>query len=143
MRRLLDIAATPPRAIAYHIEFTWDIIGRPRIEGRVEGTVRLVCQRCLEEFDWSVVTEIDAVVVDEEKDANERDTVVGNDGRIVLETVIEDELLLALPNAPIHPFGTCDAPPVQDTGDPGAVERSSPFAALEALRDGNDWPRSP
>ena len=143
MTRLLEIAAAPPREIAYHIEFATDASGRPRMTGQVDGTIRLVCQRCLDEFDSCISTRIDAAIVGEEhEEVHERDVVVGTDGKVMLETVIEDELLLALPNAPIHPYGSCDAPPIHDTGEPWPAERSSPFAALAVLREGQGRRRS-
>ena len=136
MTRLLEIAAVPPRAIAYRIEFATDAYGRPRMTGQVDGTVRLVCQRCLDEFDWCIGTRIDAAIVGEEhEEAHGQDVVVGTDDRVMLETVIEDELLLALPNAPVHPYGSCDAPPIHDTGEQWPAERSNPFSALEVLRE--------
>ena len=141
MERLLQIATVPPRAIAYRIEFSRDASGRPRVGGRVEGTLRVMCQRCLDDLDWRVDTEFDAVIVgDEGEEADGRDAVVATDGRIMLETVIEDELLLDVPSAPVHPFGSCDAPSVHgtgntgETGEPPPAARANPFAVLEALR---------
>ena len=136
MLRLLQIATVPPHAIAYRIEFARDASGRPRMSGRVAGAVRVMCQRCLDEFDWRVDTTIDAVVTgDEGEEPDGQDVVVGTDGRIMLEAVIEDELLLEMPNAPVHPFGSCNAPAVRGTGEPRPAARANPFAILKALRD--------
>ena len=139
MKRLLQIATTPPRAIAYRIEFARDASGRPRVSGRVDATVRVMCQRCLCDFDWHCETSIDAAIVgDEYEEVDGQDAVVATDGRITLETVIEDELLLELPSAPVHPAGSCDAPPIRSTGVQQQVERANPFSVLEVLQEGKN-----
>ena len=136
MKRLLQIATVPPHAIAYRIEFARDASGRPRMRGRVDGAMRVMCQRCLDEFDWRVDTVIDAVIAGDEGEVPDGpDVVVGADGRIMLEAVIEDELLLDMPNAPVHPFGSCDPPTVRGAGAPHPAAPANPFAVLEALRE--------
>ena len=139
MKRLLQIATVLPPGIAYRIEFAWDASERPRMRGRVDGTVRVMCQRCLDELDWRVDAAIDAVIVcDESETAVGQDAVVRTDGGIMLEAVIEDELLLELPSAPVHPPGSCEAPSLRsagETGEPSPPARANPFAVLEALRE--------
>lgn len=145
MPRLMEIAAKPPPAVAYRIEFARDTRGRPRMIGRVEGTWPLVCQRCLGDLDWRFDVEFETLVFGGEGgEALEQDAVVCPGGRITLEPVIEDELLLSLPNAPVHPHGSCRAPPIRtDAGRAGSEraadaerpgERSNPFSVLRALR---------
>ena len=106
------------------------------MRGRIDGAMRVMCQRCLDEFDWQVDTVIDAVIAGDEGEVPDgQDVVVGADGRIMLEAVIEDELLLDMPNAPVHPFGSCDAPTVRGSGAPRPAAPANPFAVLEALRE--------
>ena len=135
MPRLLDIVATAPSAIAYRIEFTRDASGRPRMIGRVEGMLPLLCQRCLERLDWHFDTKFESLVIgDEQRETNAEDAVLCPGGRIELEPVIEDELLLALPNAPVHPHGSCEVPSVRVVMEQSPSRRSNPFSALGALR---------
>lgn len=134
MPRLLDVATTTPSAVAYRIEFTRDASGRVRMTGRAEGMLPLVCQRCLEKLDWRFDTRFEFLVVgNEREETNGQDAVVCSGGRAELEPIIEDELLLALPNAPVHAPGVCEAPAVRAVDGSPSSRPSSPFSALHAL----------
>ena len=105
------------------------------MSGRVEGVLTLVCQRCLENFEWKFDTRFESLVVGhEQEESRGLDAVVCSGGRIELEPVIEDELLLALPNAPVHALGTCEAPPIRTAGERPPSRSTSPFSALGELR---------
>jgi len=131
--RLLEVVTARPRAVAYRIEFTRDVSGRPKMSGHVGGVLPLVCQRCLDRLDWSFHTRFESVVVgDAQEDTGGMDAVTCSGGRIELGPVIEDEILLALPNAPVHPRGSCDAPSFRAGRQPSS-RRSSPFSALRTL----------
>ena len=135
MPRLLDIISGTPPAIAYRIEFTRDTSRRPKAIGRVDGRLPLVCQRCLDQLEWWFDLKFEWVVVgDGHEGTNAEETVVCSGGRIALEPMIEDELLLAVPNAPVHPHGSCEAPPVRDANGWAPPAESHPFAALRSLR---------
>ena len=135
MPRLLDVVSRMPRAIAYRIEFTRDTSGRPKMIGRVDGMLPLVCQRCLDSLDWWFDMKFESLVVaDDQEGGNGRDTVICPSGRIALEPMIEDELLLAMPNAPVHPHGACEAPPIRAASRGSSSSEPHPFSALSALR---------
>ena len=135
MPRLLELVAGTPSAIAYRIEFTRDASGRPRIVGRVEGVLPFICQRCLDGLDWRIDTEFESMLVgDEREGAHGEEVVVCPDGRLALAPMIEDEVLLAVPSAPVHADGTCEAPVVPAAGGQMPPTRPHPFAALESIR---------
>ena len=135
MTRLLEVVTARPGEIAYRIEFTRDSTGRPKMLGHVEGVLPLICQRCLERLDWSIDARFESLVVDSERgETGGLDALTCTDGRIELRLVIEDELLLALPNAPVHPYGACEAPRVGAAREQPRSRHSSPFSALRALR---------
>lgn len=99
----------------------------------VQGDVLVQCQRCLEGVDLPLG--IDAVLQliapgeawpDDELIDDEADAIAADQTLDVL-SLIEDEVLLALPIAPLH--GQCELPPVAGNG----FELSS-FAALAALK---------
>ena len=143
MPRLLEVVAGTPGAIAYRIEFARDAAGRARVSGRVEGMLPLICQRCLEGLDWRFDTRFESLVVTGgHEEAGGPDAVACFDGRLELETMIEDELLLALPNSPVHAYGTCEPPPVRDTGEQPPLRRTNPFSALHAWRPHHGRERS-
>ena len=132
--RILEVVTARPGAVAYRIEFARDVSGRPRLSGRVEGVLPLVCQRCLGRLDWSFDARFESVVVgDAQEDAGGMDAVLCAGGRIELDPVIEDEILLALPNAPVHPRGSCDAPSHHAARGQPSSRRSHPFSALRTL----------
>ena len=143
MPRLLEVVAEPSAPIAYRIAFARDAAGRPGMAGRVEGTLPLVCQRCLDRLDWSFDARFESLLVgDEREDTDGQDAVVCPGGRIALEPVIEDELLLALPGAPVHARGSCEAPPVRAAGGAPPARPPSPFSILRTLRSGHGRGRS-
>ena len=105
------------------------------MNGRVEGVLPLVCQRCLDHLEWKFDTRFECLVVGHEREKSRGlDAVVCSGGRIELEPVIEDELLLALPNAPVHTFGTCEAPQIRVAGERSPSRSTSPFSALGEMR---------
>ena len=132
--RLLEVVTTTLGAVAYRIEFTRDVSGRPKMSGHVEGVLPLVCQRCLDRFDWTFDARFESVVVgDAQEDTGGMDAVTCSDGRIALDPVIEDEILLALPNAPVHPRGSCDVPSHRAAREQPSSPRPGPFSALRTL----------
>ncbi len=136
MPRLLGVVATRPDAVAYRIEFGRDASGRPKMCGHVKGALTFVCQRCLDRLDWPLDARFESVVVESaQEDTGGMDAVTSPGGRIDPELVIEEEILLALPNAPVHPRGSCAAPSVHGACGRPPSRRSSPFSALRTL-----WP---
>ena len=132
--RLLEVVMARPGAIAYRIEFTRDVSGRPKMSGHMEGVLPLLCQRCLDRLDWPFDARFESVVVgDAQEDTGGMDAVTSSGGRIELGPVIEDEILLALPSAPVHPRGSCDAPSFRSARGQPPSPRSSPFSALRTL----------
>lgn len=135
MPRLLEVVTARPGPLAYRIEFAWDASRRPKMTGHVKGMLPLICQRCLEKFDWHFDTKFESLVIGNEREEPEEvDATVCSGGRIELEPTVEDEVLLVLPNAPVHPHGSCEAPPIRVIREQPPPRRSNPFSALQALR---------
>lgn len=100
----------------------------------VEATLKLRCQRCLERLDYQVDANVLSAFVsgiDEERRLPQRyDPLLVSDIPIRPADLIEDELLLALPQIPMHERDLC-AMHVEDVA--AAPERpggASPFAVL-------------
>jgi len=141
--RLLEMVTARPDAVAYRIEFTRDAWGRPKMSGQVKGVLPLVCQRCLDRFDWSFDARFESVVIENaQEDTGGMDAITSFGGRIDPDLMIEDEILLALPNAPVHPGGSCDAPSFRGTCERTPSRRSGPFSALRTLCSTHD-PKQP
>lgn len=75
--------------------------------------LKLRCQRCLDEFVLPVSSSSRvALVADESLGATlseELETALAVEGRIRQRDLVEEELLLAVPAAPRHPEGECEA----------------------------------
>jgi len=124
-------------------EITWSIQGGvtpqdyPAMTLSVEGTVQLVCQRCLAPFDYHMDSATQLVLGrdDEEADAMEEvlddesiDVIVGS-RECDIRQLLEDEALLALPQDPKH-----EVCPDTKLLDALRLEKVSPFAALKNLK---------
>ena len=78
----------------------------PAVEGAVRARAWLVCQRCLQEFQVALESPVRVAFVPRDAEAgrvpDEYDALTAPGGRIALEELVEEELLLALPLAPTH-----------------------------------------
>jgi uncharacterized protein len=117
--------------------------GRAVVSGEVRSRLALRCQRCL----GCLALEVDAtfalafVTGLEEAGALPApyEPAVVVDGRVRPLELVEDELLLAVPDIPLHEDGACSAP-VAAAATEGASQDERPFAVLASLRKGGDAP---
>jgi uncharacterized protein len=105
--RLEDRTAPGQGTVTWRIEGTRDELGRPAIAIDIEGAVPVTCQRCLADFALPVERRTLAVLATSEKEADELDAssdheVVVADHPLDAVELVEDELLLTLPYAPMH-----------------------------------------
>ncbi len=105
-----------------------------------KATVPLTCQRCLHPVPVELLIEQDfRFVTDEatalaEDDESEEDLLVLEDHFDAL-TLIEDELLMALPLVPMHPACLSEqAPTSKEEAAILAEAKPNPFAVLAALK---------
>jgi uncharacterized protein len=110
--------------------------GRIVAEVTLATQVQLLCQRCLEPMPWPVQSSSRVTLVESEAAAAELppelETALAPDGRLHLADLVEEELLLALPAAPLHPEGEC--PAQRDVKQEEFAEPTQrPFAALGEL----------
>jgi uncharacterized protein len=134
------LAQTADAAIvSWRIQGGHDALGRPALTLTVQGNLPLECQRCLQAFDTAIEQRSELLLARDEAelvklDAEEREVLLASTPLDAM-TLIEDELLLSLPFAPMHPEAQCPAP-AQSGESGGEPERStpSPFAQLAALR---------
>ncbi len=80
--------------------------GHPRMRLAVDGDLQLRCQRCLNAVPCSIELTTQLTVVANDGEAQSLvdpfDSVVMDSGVLDLATVTEDEILAALPMAPVH-----------------------------------------
>ena len=141
--RVLDRLAQTAKAamVSWRIDGGHDALDRPTLTLTVRGSLPLVCQRCLQPFDASIEQRSELLLARDEAELARLDT---EEAEVLLAltpldalTLVEDELLLSLPLAPMHPEAQCPAVPAPAAGS-GVVgpERNapSPFARLAALK---------
>ena len=121
--------------ISWRIEGGHDTLGRPALTLTLDGTVFLVCQRCLNPFAVPVAQETMLLLAGDESglallDGAEPEVVLAN-APVDPVALVEDELLLSLPFSPRHEeCATAGAAPT------GAHAVESPFAGLARLKTG-------
>lgn len=137
--RLTDSVVVEDTPIHYRILGGRDRLSRPTLRVLLRGSVRLICQRCMEPmpFDIDIDTTLtlfnteDALLIAEEEDAD-------IEGIVLEETLdvlwlIEEELILALPYIPVH--DACAAVLHQEREDKAdELQRPNPFAVLKSIK---------
>ncbi len=129
--------------------FRRDDEGRNRIAGTVDMIVHTTCSRCLEPLDVPVHVQVDLLVLaagtPAPETAAELDIVEVVDERLALVDLVEEEVLLVLPQFPAHE--SCDmvaydreaGSRAAGSPDPESVaarqaEQVNPFDVLAALK---------
>ncbi|MCC6531526.1 MAG: DUF177 domain-containing protein [Burkholderiales bacterium] len=121
--------------IVYTLAGSMNDQSKPVLDVAVEGALALTCQRCLERLDYDLrrrsrfvlVSSADALPdVGAEDPASETMAV---DAVSDVADVVEQEVLLALPIAPMHAAGGCRA-----NSEPSPEPTPSPFAVLGKLK---------
>ncbi len=131
--RLTDLLFDAQGQISYSVVGEKGEDGKAYLMLSVSGEFGLRCQRCLERVDW--VLDVERLfqlvppgveIPDDELEDDRYDAIVAEPGLDVL-ALVEDEVLLSLPIAPVHE--SCERPRPE-----GGVAKESPFAALASLR---------
>jgi len=125
--------------VAWSIEGGHDSLERPMLTVKVRGRLPLVCQRCLQTLEASIDQRSELLLARDDAelarlDADEREVVLAS-APLDATTLVEDELLLTLPFAPMHAKAQCPAGP-EPRGAGEEPNAPSPFARLAALRKG-------
>ena len=114
--------------------------GGYELRGHISAPLEARCQRCLEWTAWpvEVVWELLAFnTAPAAQDHDEADWVELADGLLPLREVIEDEVLLNCPFAPMHGLADCPAG-AEFTAAAVPTDRKQPFADLANLLKSRD-----
>lgn len=136
--RLTEAVVGEPSSAVVTLTFGRDRGGQCRIDGKVDCSVTLVCQRCLMPFEVPLSTVVTVGVVDSDEKARllasqlEPWIVAGETGDLF--ELIEEELLLALPMIAFHPPEQCQGNSRYSTGDAQPRTEENPFQVLRALK---------
>lgn len=132
LSRLSDMLTKSDGSLTYLVR-GYREADRDMLEVSLQGACALRCQRCLGELEYPVnlvsrLRLLPAEQLDEaEVDDDEMDAIEA-DPRLDVVALVEDELLLGLPFAPMHPEGEC-APATNDL-----QQKTNPFAVLAGLK---------
>jgi uncharacterized protein len=137
MTRLAADCADPSGEIAWSIQGGKTRQGYPMLTLAVSGTVQLVCQRCLTPFPYAIDSSTVLVLGKDDEEADEIEEILDDESIDVIvgshasdiRDLLEDEALLALPQAPKH-----EVCPDTKLLDSLKSEKVSPFAALKNLK---------
>ncbi|WP_338764458.1 DUF177 domain-containing protein [Massilia sp. METH4] len=137
MERLARDCASQEGVISWTAEGGTSKQGFPQLRLTVTGTVQLTCQRCLAPFAYEIDSSTLLMLGEDDAKADEIEEVIDDETIDVivgtrsmnLMDLIEDEALLALPQAPKH-----DVCPDTALLDSVRGEKKSPFEALKALK---------
>ena len=136
--RLAEYRHSQDSPVKVELRFERDQDGRYLVRGRIDTRLHLTCQRCLELVECDVSAQVElALVWSEEQIASlpERyDPWLMTDDKLVLADMLEEELLLALPLAPVHEI--CPEPlPTPEADETEAQDKAdNPFAVLAGLK---------
>ena len=139
MPRLKDLLADARGSV--RASFAFENLGAGRAGARVaiEAIPHLLCQRCLQGFEFAAAgrSEIEfASSTDGAAADSQREIYVMQEGRVSLRELAEEEMLLALPAVAMHTPQTCGRAPGYEAG--GEIQgmsgdRTRPFTALQDL----------
>lgn len=128
--------------IEIDLQFDTDNEGYRYISGSLTANVQLECQRCLKPVFKQIESEISLAIVKDEARAEKLpdyyDPLIISEDRMQLSTLIEEEILLALPLVSYHEdceqynYRGQEKGPAEKTQK--AAKADNPFAALSALK---------
>jgi len=128
-------------AVEVGLQFDWLDTNRELVQasGRIRATLPAVCQRCLETFEMVVDTPVRMLFGDSSAGSEQADYDLWEvDGTaILLQDVVEESVVMALPLAPLHDAASDCGSPVEQVPDTGA-EKTRPFADLRSLMEAKD-----
>jgi uncharacterized protein len=114
-----------------------------KIEGKIETHLQLICQNCLQAIDWPVQTAVRLGIVNSleqvERLPPDFEPLFVEEEKILLLDIVEDELLLNLPQYPKHSEActaqnTDSRPPSQPEAN-RQKRQDNPFSILANLKN--------
>ena len=151
MPRIAEMLCEGAKRAEFTLRFGYDGGGQACVLGHIDANLVVLCQRCLEPMEIGVARQVRLALVGEHDDLAALDATydplpVGG-GPVSLSGIVEDELILAMPNFSRHPRSECKMPPGADAVDviddeapgndvdtAGESGEDNPFSILESLK---------
>ena len=134
LHRLRDILYNDKGSVNFDLQFGKDDRGQAIIRGIFDCTLNLTCQRCMQPMELSIGNRISLAVAGSDNGdipSEEYEPLTLVDNQIALETLLEQEVLLAMPIAPVHDRSKCSG---SNLVDKYKASIESPFAVLKNLK---------
>lgn len=122
LERLAEVSRDPEAEVRYELRGYLRKDEKPAIDLTVSGALTVTCQRCLGDVAVDLHSErtlvfLSAVQLAQVQDEDDDVDYLPREEGIAPLGLVEEEILLALPMAPRHPPGGCEAPAgTQDSG---------------------------
>jgi len=135
MPRLRELVQNHDGRVDYSLAFARDEQGVIRISGQVSTTLTLICQRCLNQMEWSLDNPVNIGFTGNPEQIEILpdfvEPYITEAREIPLAGLVEEEVILGLPLAPLHDVVDC---PAAQLVQQHAVKRENPFAILKDVR---------
>ena len=143
MLRLRDYLSRDQGKVAVQIELDTDKAGIPFISGHATANLIVQCQRCLGDMPIALETGFRLALITSERGVeslpDDYEPLVVTESPAVLQDIVEDELILAMPIVNQHAPDQCEATSLIDNlhAEREQVQKSekeNPFAVLKKLK---------
>ncbi|MDH5327376.1 MAG: YceD family protein [Gammaproteobacteria bacterium] len=162
MDRLADFLLDSSGTVAIDLEFSIDANRWSVVKGKVEAQLMLQCQRCMEAMEYPLRLRVNLGIVssaDLPRLPEQYEPLLLDTEQLALIDIVEDELILGLPDVASHKPGDCEVKAAGGksgkggkvrggnrtggtveinagaaTESPGKPERENPFKVLEQLK---------
>ncbi|MBV1906554.1 MAG: DUF177 domain-containing protein [Pseudomonadales bacterium] len=126
------------QSVDFYLNFAFDDQSLAAVRGRVKSHINLVCQRCLREVTRELEVQVDLIVLESEEQASELnhlDSIVVASDSISVVDLIEDDLILGVPEQVCPAFKDCYYKPQSQHPDQTLeVKQANPFDVLAKLK---------
>lgn len=133
--RLQDVLESDFGSLSYRVQGGLDEKGQSVLDIQADGLCHLRCQRCLGavEYPFRISERVvlrQAAALEQQDDDEEMCDSILADAHLDVLALLEEEILLDLPIAPKHAWGSCQ-PAVGQEADTAS---SNPFAVLKSIK---------
>ena len=143
LNRIADLLADKNGTLSVSLKFYRNESALPALKGQITGNLSLICQRCLDKMLLPIASPIDLVFVSSDEKAQSLqegyETYLVEESRILLNDLIEDEVLLGIPQLVVHDHCEPYRPLIEATPETISQtvqeEKENPFAVLQNLKN--------
>ena len=138
MHRLCSSLFEKEGLVSVEMQFGMDAEKIALVRGRVEASLMLQCQRCMEPYRHKVASDFVSGIVKTEEAASRLpdsyDVILSEDGTFLVQERIEDELMISLPIVPMHDLRECKMKETKILLEAGRENHENPFKVIEILK---------